>query len=351
MSSQLPETYVEGFHDLDRVKVMPYRPLGNTGLHVSLLSLGGSAVGSVFGETDLEESVHVVRTAVKSGINYVDTAPWYGQGKSETVLGKVLPSLPRSSYYVSTKVGRYEQDVERMFDFSAERTLASVDESLQRLGLDYVDVIQVHDMEFAPSLDIIINETLPALQKVKDMGKVKFIGITGYPLNNFKSVLERSTIKIDLVLTYCRSTMNDNSLKSWLPYFKSKGVGVVNASPTSMGLLSERGPPAWHPAPENIKLACARAATYCQDQGVDITKLAIKFTLEQEGIPTTLLSTASLTELQKNLVTVSTPLTDKEQQVLNDVIEKFMAPLNNANWEGVEVAEYWKQLKRLKNEG
>ncbi|GFS19983.1 D-arabinose 1-dehydrogenase, partial [Elysia marginata] len=181
-----PDTFVEGFHNEEHVKLMPYRPLGQTGMKVSALSFGASSLGSVFRTTDNTESMDVVKTCLQEGINYIDTAPWYGQGKSETVLGKVLPAVPRSSFYISTKVGRYELDPIKMFDFSAERTLRSVDESLQRLGLDYVDVIQIHDMEFAPSLDIIINETLPALQKVKDAGKARFIGITGYPLSNFK---------------------------------------------------------------------------------------------------------------------------------------------------------------------
>ncbi|RUS76704.1 hypothetical protein EGW08_015531 [Elysia chlorotica] len=342
-----PATFVEGFHNEDHVRLMPYRPLGETGMLVSALSFGASSLGSVFRTTDISESVEVVKTCLQEGINYIDTAPWYGQGKSETVLGKVLPTVPRSSFYISTKVGRYDLDPTKKFDFSAERTLKSVDESLQRLGLDYVDVIQIHDMEFAPSLDIILNETLPALQKVKNSGKARFIGITGYPLNNFKEVLERSTVKIDTVLTYCRASMNDFALKDWLPYFKAKGVGVVNASPISMGLLSNRGPPEWHPATKHIKDACAQAAAYCQERDVDISRLGLRFSLEEEEIPTTLVSTASRVNLLKNLQSVYTPLDDKEKQVLKEVMTKYMEPLNNAHWEGVEVADYWQKIKSL----
>lgn len=343
----LPDTFVEGFHNEEHVKLMPYRPLGHTGMRVSALSFGASSLGSVFHATDNTESMDVVKTCLVEGINYIDTAPWYGQGKSETVLGKVLPTVPRSSFYIATKVGRYEQDPTKMFDFSAERTFRSVDESLQRLGLDYVDVIQIHDMEFAPSLEIIVKETLPALQKVKEAGKARFIGITGYPLYNFKEVLERSSVTIDTVLTYCRASMNDFALREWLPYFKSKNVGVVNASPISMGLLSNRGPPEWHPATQHIKDVCAQAAAYCQEQGVDISRLGLRFTLEEEDIPTTLVSTASRVNLLKNLESVYTPLNDKEKLVLKEVMSKYMEPLHNAHWEGVEVAEYWKKLKSL----
>ncbi|KAH9523057.1 hypothetical protein Btru_065635, partial [Bulinus truncatus] len=338
---RLPATYVEDFHIKDEIARMPYRSLGNTGLVVSALSLGASSLGSVFRSTAEDECVQLVRRALQSGINYVDTAPWYGQRKSETLLGKAFKDIPRSSFYVATKVGRYEKNVDRMFDFTADKTLWSVEQSLSLLGLDYIDVIQVHDIEFAPNLDIIINETLPALQKLKEAGKVKFIGITGYPLDIMKSVIEKSTVKIDVILSYCRATMNDNILKDWLPYFKRKQIGVINASPIGMGLLSNRGPPDWHPAQQNIKNHCAMAAAFCQEKNVDISRLALKFSLNQEEIPTTLVSTASLENLMKNLNAVYTPLTELETLVFEEALEKFFRPLNNAHWE-VEIFIYVK---------
>ncbi|CAH3024773.1 unnamed protein product [Porites evermanni] len=343
----LPPTYVEGFHDLEAVKKMKYQPLGRTGMDVSKLSFGASSLGSVFRETNELESIKVVHHAIKSGINYIDVAPWYGHGKAETVLGKALKDVPRQAYYIATKVCRYEPEVQKMFDFSAERTLQSVDESLSHLGLDYIDVIQVHDMEFAPSLDIVINETLPALQKLKDSGKVKFIGITGYPLENFRTVLEKSTIHIDTVLTYCRCTMHDTGLLDYMQFFKEHGVGVVNASPISMGLLSSRGPPAWHPASETIRSKCKEAAEFCQAEGVDISKLALYFTLDVNNIPTTLVSTASIGNLQKNIDAVSQKLTNSERTLLEYIMDFFFRTSGNLSWEGVEVRKYWQKMKQL----
>lgn len=114
---------------------------------------------------------------------YVDR--YYGDTLAETVLGKALKTMPipRESYVVSTKCGRYGSG----FDFSAERVTRSVDESLERLNLDYVDIILCHDIEFG-SLDQIVYETVPALQKLKDSGKVRHIGISGLPLHIFRSV-------------------------------------------------------------------------------------------------------------------------------------------------------------------
>ncbi|KAL4222889.1 hypothetical protein ACF0H5_018929 [Mactra antiquata] len=342
-------TYVSGFHNNDDVKKMTYNPLGKTGMNVSALSLGASSFGSVFHETSDAECHKVLELAIKSGVNLIDTAPWYGHGKSETVLGQGLKEIPRSSYYITTKVGRYLPNVTEMFDFRAERVIRSVDESLQRLGLEYVDVIQVHDMEFAPNLDMIINETLPALQKVKDAGKAKFIGITGYPLENFRTILDKSQVKVDTVLTYCRGCMNDNSLQEYVPYFKEKGIGIINASAIGMGLLSNRGTAAWHPAHQNIKDKCKEAANYCQERGVDISRLALHFTVNQPDVPTTLVSTSSVVNMQKNLDSMSTPLSEVEHTVLQDVMDKFMLPLNNQHWEGVEVKAYWENIKKAES--
>lgn len=171
-----PTTYLQAFHGAAGDNKMLYRQLGKTALYTSYLGFGASSLGSVFRATDDLEACEVVKLAMKSGINYIDTAPWYGHGKSEKVLGNALKEIPREVYYIATKVGRYHPNPAEMFDFSYDRTMASVDESLERLGLSYVDLIQVHDIEFAPSLDIVVNETLLALQKIKEQGKARYIG-------------------------------------------------------------------------------------------------------------------------------------------------------------------------------
>jgi len=342
----LPSTYVEGFHDLEAVKKMPYRPLGgNTGVDVSILSLGASSLGSCFHETKLEESIQVVHYALKNGVNVIDTAPWYGHGKSEEVLGKALKGVPREAYYIHTKVGRYEADHMEMFDFSAERVTRSVDESLKRMGLTYLDAIQIHDPEFAPSIDVIVNETLPALLKLKAAGKVKKVGMTGYPMSHQKVIMDKFGGDLDMTLSYCHYSMNDYSLLKDLPWIKEKKLGLVNAAAISMGLLSHRGPPAWHPARDFQKKVCKEAADYCEAQGVNISTLAMAFTLGNEDIPTTLVSTASLKRMKDNVNSCFYTLTDKEQTVSDYVMETYFKPLEGKeHWEGFEVAEYWKTV-------
>ena len=210
---------------------MNYRSLGNTGLQVSLLSYGASPLGSVFRPIDETEGIRTVHTALDLGINFIDVSPFYGLTRAETVLGKALTSVPRDRYYLATKVGRYGQDV---FDFSAGRVTASVDESLRRLHVEYVDLIQCHDIEFG-SLDQVAHETLPALQKVREQGKARFVGITGYPLAIYPKVLDE--VPVDTILSYCHYALNDTSLEGLLPYLQEKGVGIINGSPLALSLI------------------------------------------------------------------------------------------------------------------
>ncbi|XP_011663121.1 L-galactose dehydrogenase [Strongylocentrotus purpuratus] len=340
-------TYIEGFHDPEEVARMCYTPLGNTGMELSSVGFGASPLGNPYtaeAPSDAEGQACVLK-ALKSGINYIDTAPWYGQGKSEEKLGKILEDIPRSSYYIGTKVGRYEKDVEGMFDFSAERVKCSVDESLSRLGLRCVDIIQVHDVEFAENVEIILNETLPALQKIKEAGKARFIGITGYPISTLREIVERSTVKIDSVLSYCHLDLNDSSLLDHIAYFEQKGIGVISASPLSMALLTSFGPPDWHPASDEVKASCRNAAQYCQDHGVDIAKLAIHFSFSQAKVATVLVGMDRPSFLERNLDVVHNKLSETEEKVLQEIQKEFFPPGVSRTWEGVEVAKYRKKLK------
>jgi len=304
---------------------MQYRPLGRTGLDVSILSYGASPLGSVFRATDDAEGIRTVHTALDLGINYLDTSPYYGATKSETVLGKALREIARDRYYLATKVGQYDNGV---FDFSAARVVRSLDESCARLGVDYIDVLQCHDIEFA-DLNQIVNETLPALVALREKGRIGHIGITGLPMKVFSAVIDRATPgSVDTILSFCRYEMNDTALESLIPYLSSRGIGIINASPTGMGLLTERGVPDWHPAPKPI-LACARRAIeYCKAIGADITKLAVQFATHHPAIATTLVGTASPENIRKNVAYLDEPI---DFELMARVLE-ILKPIKNHNF-------------------
>ncbi len=303
---------------------MQYRPLGQTGLKVSALAFGGSSLGSAFRAIDESEGIRAVHVALDQGINLIDTAPYYGATTAETVLGKALRTVPRDKYYLATKVARYGAEI-KDFDFSAQRVTASVDESLARLGVDYVDFIQVHDMEFG-NLEQIVQETIPALFKLKALGKTRFVGISCLPLRLFRSVLDR--VAVDQIQSYCHYCLNDTALADLLPYLQSKGVAIFNSAPLAMRLLSNEGPPAWHPAPAALKAKCAEAAALCRTRGTDLGRLALQFSLANPQIPTHIVGTADPRRVLQNIQDCATP---PDAGLLAEV-QKILAPVHNVTW-------------------
>jgi len=301
---------------------MQYRTLGKTGLNVSILSFGASSLGGVFRDIDEQEAIRTVHTAVDLGINFIDVSPYYGLTKAETVLGKALLEIPRDKYFLATKVGRYGA---AEFDFSAARVKASIDESLRRLNVDHIDLIQCHDIEFG-DLDQIVNETVPALREIQKSGKVRAVGITGLPLHIFEYVATR--VEVDSILSYCHYSLNDTALEGSLSFLESKHLGIISASPLSMGLLTQRGAPSWHPAGQEIQQACARAAAHCQSRGADISKLALQFSLAQPRIHTTLVGSASPANMAKSVGWLEEPI---DTQLLAEVRD-ILAPIHNQTW-------------------
>jgi aryl-alcohol dehydrogenase-like predicted oxidoreductase len=301
---------------------MRYRKLGNTGLDVSVLSFGASSLGSVFRETDESESICTVHAAIDAGINYIDVSPYYGLTKAETVLGKAIRDIPRDKFLLSTKAGRYGVDA---FDFSAKRIVSSLEESLNRLHTDYVDLFFLHDIEFVPA-DIVLEEAVPAAMRLKEQGKIRYWGISGLPLQLFEKMLP--LIDADVILSYCHYSLNDTALLDLLPMLEARGIGLVNASPLSMGLLSQRGTPGWHPASPELKAVCRKAAEYCAARGTDIAKLAVQFSTANERIPTTLVSTANPDNIARNARWILEPI---DEELLRDVLE-MLEPVRNVTW-------------------
>jgi aryl-alcohol dehydrogenase-like predicted oxidoreductase len=292
---------------------MRYTELGRTGMKISHLSFGASSLGSVFRETNEKESFEAVEAAIEGGINFIDVSPYYGHYKAETVLGKALRNIPRDKYYLSTKVGRYGKDGVNTWDYSAKRVTDSVYESMERLGIDHIDLINVHDIEFQADLpgglQKVVEETLPALVELREKGVVSHVGITDLQLQNLKWVVEQSSKfkdqsskpMVESVLNFCHYTLNDDALGDFMGFFEHEGIGVINASPLSMGLLSQRGVPAWHPAPRPLVRACERAAEHCKAKGYPIEKLAVQYAVSNPRIASTLFSSANPENVRRNI--------------------------------------------------
>lgn len=287
---------------------MQYNEIGKTGMRVSNLGFGASSLGGVFHGIREGEAVEAVHAAVDGGINFIDVSPYYGHLKAENVLGKALKEIRRDRYYLSTKVGRYGKDGVNYWDYSSSRVKASVYESMERLNVDHIDLINVHDVEFA-DLHQVVDETLPALVELRREGVVSHVGITDLQPENLKWVVEHSEEgSVESVLNFCHYCLNDDLLTEYFDFFESRGIGVINASPFSMGLLSMRGAPDWHPAPQALKDACARAARHCEEKGYPIDKLAIQYSTSLNGhIATTLFSSANPRNVERNIGYVNEP--------------------------------------------
>ncbi len=307
---------------------MEYREIGKTGMKVSNISFGASSLGGVFHSLKEETGIEAVYTAVDNGINFIDVSPYYGHLKAEIVLGKALKNIDRERYYLSTKVGRYGKDGINYWDYSAQRAKESVFESMERLNVNYIDLINIHDIEFS-DLEQVCNETLPALIRLRDKGIVRHVGITNLNLRHFKYVIDRVPAgTVESVLSFCHYTLNDDALSDYLDYFESKGVGVINASPYSMGLLTGRGVPDWHPAPQALKRLAGKAVEYCKAKSVSIEQLAVSFSVNNPQIATTLFSTTNPENVLKTIEYAETPL---DLDLLKD-IQKIFEPGFRDTW-------------------
>ncbi|NBW96611.1 MAG: aldo/keto reductase [Planctomycetia bacterium] len=299
---------------------MPTRPLGKTGLDVPVLAFGASSLGQEFRSITLDEALGSVRTALECGMNLIDTSPFYGRGMSEVLLGVALRSVPRDDYLLCTKLGRYDL---AHFDFSARRVVESVDVSLHRLGTDHLDIILCHDIEFVP-MQRIVDETLPALRKVQQAGKVRFIGFSGYPQKIFRFICDQADV--DCVLNYNQYTLqNTRFADETIPYLEAKGIGVMNAGPFSARLLTDAPLPAWLKEPEAVKAAARSAADLCRVRRNSLAKLALQFALANPAIATTVAGSANPANIRAWAQWAAEPL---DTDLLRDV-QAIFAPVRN----------------------
>jgi len=299
---------------------MQTRRLGQTDLHVPVLSFGASSLGAEFRSVTLDEGLGSVRVALENGLSLIDTSPFYGRGMSEVLLGIALKGVPRDSYTLCTKLGRYDLP---HFDFSAKRVAESVDVSLHRLGTDHLDIILCHDIEFVP-MQQIVDETIPALRKIQKAGKARYIGFSGYPMKIFKFILEQTSV--DCVLSYNQYTLqNTRFADEAVPYLISKNVGVMSAGPFSARLLTNAPLPVWLKEPETVKAAARAAAAHCASRGSDIAKLALQFSLANPDIATTVAGSANPHNIRNWAKWASEPI---DHELLAEV-QAIFAPVKN----------------------
>jgi len=306
---------------------MQTRKLGNTDLELPVIGFGASSLGAEFRAVGLDEVFASVRAALALGMNLIDTSAYYGRGMSEVLLGIELQTVPREDYVLCSKLGRYAPE---HFDFSAKRVAESVDVSLHRLRTDHLDIMLCHDIEFVP-LNQIVEETLPALREAQQRGKIRYVGISGYPMKIFREVAARADL--DCILSYNQYTLQNTRLADEIvPLLQPKGVGIMNAGPFAARLLTNAPLPDWHKDSQQVKDAARRAAQFCQDQGIDIAHAALQFSCGNPDMATTIAGSANPDNIRKWAAWLEQPI---EQDLMQQIIAIFEPVKNISHPEGL----------------
>ncbi|MEX2552641.1 MAG: aldo/keto reductase [Actinomycetota bacterium] len=295
---------------------MRYNRLGNTDLEVSALSFGTGSLGELFGPLDEAAALRLVDEVIDAGINFIDTSPFYGS--AEYRLGKALPGK-RDKVILGTKAGRYGLTD---FDYSAERVRASLEESLRLMGTDHVDILQLHDIEHVP-LEQVLNEGYAALVQLRQEGKCRYIGMTGYPLATMRRVM--GEVKLDVLLTYAHGTLLDNSISELQPLAEERGVGLINAASLALGMLSSGGSNVTfeHPASEAIRRSAASMVEHAKRRGIDLAFIANQYSIQRSDCATTLVGIGKSRHLQSAIEAASAPI---DEELLAELLALRPAP-------------------------
>jgi D-threo-aldose 1-dehydrogenase len=288
------------------------------GLDVTTLGLGTAPLGNLFIEISDGEAIATIEAALERGINFVDTAPFYGFGLAERRVGQALKGVPRQNVIVSTKVGRLIQlDGSAKFDFSRDGVLRSLDESLQRLGLDYVDILLVHDPD--EHYEQALNEAFPALAKLREQGVVKAIGAgmnQWQMLQNFARYADP-----DCFLLAGRYTLlEQTALAEFLPLCHEKGIGIFAGGIFNSGVLAHGALPGtkynYRDAPPEILARVARLEEVCARYGVPLRLAALHFPVAHPAVTSRLIGIQSVAQLEENLTLYNTPVPPELWQTL-----------------------------------
>jgi len=309
-----------------------YSNLGRTGMRVSRLSFGASSLGGVFRSVDESEAIKAVHVALECGINYFDVAPAYAGTVSETVLGKALGGVRRDQYYLSTKVGKYTKPGsygEDTLDYSRNRIRKSIDESAERLGTDYFDLIHIHDIEYQgrKQTEWALTEGYESVLELKQEGRIGGVSFGIYPIDLWVRIF--SSLNVDAGLVHNHYCLNDTRLTELLPIANAKGIGIINGSPFGSALLTDRGPADWHPAGAQDRATFKAAADFCRKEGTSIAKVALQFASQNPKILTTLFSSASSESVRRNVEWHE----ESCDLGLTAEVQKILEPVRDKQWE------------------
>ncbi len=296
--------------------------LGRTDVMVTRLGLGTAALPGLYDAVDKSDALGAIRQTLASGLNFIDTAPMYGHGMSEELLGEALQGIPRDSYVLSTKVGRLltPEDPAKMadsqwknispyrwdFDFSYDAIMRSFEESLKRMRLDRVDILLIHDPD--DHWEAAIGGAYPAVRKLREQGVVKAIGAGMNQWEMLKKFAEEGDF--DCFLLAGRYTLIDHtSLSEFLPLCERKQISIIIGGPYNSGILAGGTTFNYVPASAELLDRVRKIGKICERYGVDLKAAALQFPLAHPVVAATIPGARTPGELDQNLklMTASIP--------------------------------------------
>ena len=303
-----------------------------TGVEISRLSLGTAAFGGLYRSVSETDCTDTLLTAINNGINFIDTAPHYGKGTSEVRIGKAIAGRDRSSFVISTKVGRLlvpsdaeideffmdaDNTVERKFDFSAKGVRQSLESSLERLGIESVDILLIHDPD--AHADEAILEAYPELDRMRSEGIIKAIGV-GMNQCAIPTRIMKET-DIDVVLIAGRySLLDQEAVEELLPTALARNVDVIVAGVFNSGILANPVKGAtfdYLPASDELLAKAVRIREVLDGHQVSLTSAALQFPLRHPAVKSVLVGCRSAAEVESN-------------------IEEFDKTIENRAWDDLE---------------
>jgi D-threo-aldose 1-dehydrogenase len=302
--------------------------IANTGIKVTRLGFGGASLGNMYKPADNEEALGAISTAYSRGVRYFDTAPLYGYGKSERLYGTVLKEVPRESFVLSTKIGRLIVDGDPtpetektpfvdlpgrypVFDFSRDGILRSLEESLERLQLDRVDIIYIHDPDVEDCYEQAIKEAYPTLE---DLRRQKIIGAIGAGMNQAEMLTQFAREgDFDCFLLAGRYTLLDQiALDELLPLCFEKEISIIIGGAYNSGILATGAREGAHynyqPAPPEIIEKTKRIEKVCARYHVPLKAAALQFPFGHPAVVANIPGTRSKGRFEENLALFRHPI-------------------------------------------
>lgn len=327
---------------------MEYRQLGESDLKVSAITFGAWAIGGwMWGGTERKDAVEAIRASIAEGVTSIDTAPIYGQGLSEEITGEALKGMDRSKVQILTKFGmRWDlekgklafkskdndgKDINIHKYAGKESVILECENSLKRLGTDYIDLYQIHwHDETTP-----IEETFEAVLKLKEQGKIREAGVCNYNVEQMKTA-ERV---MKLASNQVPFSMVERSIEQELvPYAIENKRGILAYSPLQRGILSgkmkaghhfEEGdhrPTTKYYQPENLKRINAfldEIRPLAESKGVTLAQLVIRWTIDRPGITVALVGARNAEQAIQNAKAIHIKLGSEEMKYINDRLYKL----------------------------